>query len=721
MEPGSTAGWLALPSPQAPTPHGRRRALLIGINDYVNPDIPDLRGCENDVLLLRHVLERRYGFDEVEVLLDRQATRAAILDRLREVVTATGPDDFLFVHYSGHGSQQADQNGDEQDDGLDETLVASDSRHGEVIDIVDDEIDDLLAGLDRAAQCVISLDACHSGTGTRETTALRTRDLPPDPHGERYRNLQVVRRRGGSPYLLITSALPREPALDGPVEGAPHGLFTLALARVLAEQPLPGEGDLSRCSVASCEVQSLAVYRDIVDGLGCAHRASTPTFAFVGFHDPLESKRRWQSPLLPMPRPGHGARLPWLSAHGSGEHVRLQDGARLGAAVGSCWALFGPGETAFAAGGALAWGTIEGHDGDDARLVLQGDDSRTRAYDDCRAVRIAPGDGRVDVPVKLQVPVADQQRARAALRQFTPRARLVPSDPGTMASFVLRKEGASGRYEVLAGDERTAVDVRDTLEDAARVVARTLTATQLLALQNPTSTLRVSISTDLFGSTVEDREVGVMRPKRRPPLDAGYHTYREEDGVSARNCLQVHVEVDRQCYVTIVDVDARGVLNLLFPNEMSEENGYLPDGLIPGGVRVSIPDAVRDDCQAGFLLPFLTSGHETIRAFACTELATAQRIRDAVREARARQQAAPDDPSAVDDVLRRLRDDLTRVSLREVGVMGVGVVTNRPRRRPQVSDGGGAGEGRDDEAATPQNGGDWRAASVSFDVAEAGR
>ena len=37
-------------------------ALLVGINDYTDKDIPDLGGCENDVRLMREALSELYGF-----------------------------------------------------------------------------------------------------------------------------------------------------------------------------------------------------------------------------------------------------------------------------------------------------------------------------------------------------------------------------------------------------------------------------------------------------------------------------------------------------------------------------------------------------------------------------------------------------------------------------------------------------------------------------------
>ncbi|MCB9884010.1 MAG: caspase family protein [Planctomycetes bacterium] len=696
--------------PQADAPRGQRRALLIGINDYVNPDIPDLRGCVNDVALIEHVLERRYGFEEVRVLRDREATRAAILRELQRVVDATDRDDFLFVHYSGHGSQQQDQSGDEAQDGLDETLVACDSRSGDVPDILDDEIDAILSGL-RTSNAVISFDACHSGTGTRALSELRTRDVPPDPRAALYRRGDDVGTRGGAArYLAITSALARERALDGPVDGTAHGLFSLALGRVLAEQPLPGEGARRRASVAECERMVIAGYRDIVDALGCTHRASTPAFELIGFDDDVAGqRRRLEGALLPAPRPGRGARFPWLAVQGDGKTWFLEGADARGVTPGSCWAIFAPGEASFERG-ALAWGEVGAVRGGRAALTLRGGADLQRSFADCRAVRIAPARDAGAPRVRLELAGDDRARARDLLARLSPRAAVV-ADDAAGANFIFRRLDAGSGFVVLAGDETSAVAERATLDEAARVVARTLTASRLLALDNPTSSMRVRVCTDLVGGEVEDREIGVLRARRKPAAD-GYRVYRDGDPVEARNCLQVHVEADQDCYVTVVDVDAQGRVGLLFPNELSEESGWLPQGLVPAGLRVSIPDAVREDNAAGFLLPFLTAGSETIRVFATSDAATAERIRDAVRQAHRLQKEAPDDAAAVEDVLGALREELMRATfgLREIGVMGVGVVPNKPRRQPAE-----ASATADEPAAAA---GDWTAASINFRVAE---
>ncbi len=55
-----------------------KRALLVGINRYPDP-ADELRGCVNDVVLMRETLERRYGFTDPGAFRVLTARRQAFL------------------------------------------------------------------------------------------------------------------------------------------------------------------------------------------------------------------------------------------------------------------------------------------------------------------------------------------------------------------------------------------------------------------------------------------------------------------------------------------------------------------------------------------------------------------------------------------------------------------------------------------------------------------
>jgi metacaspase-1 len=102
------------------------RAVLIGINRYQVPG-SDLRGCVNDVKNLGHALTMYYGFSAQDItsLTDLQATKKAMQSTIKKLITGGKKGDVLLLHYSGHGSNVPDDNGDEADH-RDEILCPTD-------------------------------------------------------------------------------------------------------------------------------------------------------------------------------------------------------------------------------------------------------------------------------------------------------------------------------------------------------------------------------------------------------------------------------------------------------------------------------------------------------------------------------------------------------------------------------------------------------------------
>ena len=156
------------------------KSLLVGINRYKLPGA-DLRGCINDVTNLRDCLLKYFGAmaGDTRVLTDERATRQGILDGLKWLIKGAKAGDRLLFHYSGHGSQIRDLNGDEVKDRMDEVLCPHDMDWDKGF-ISDDELDALFRELPKGVNLEVLLDSCHSGTGTRELTALA--QLPQDQY-----------------------------------------------------------------------------------------------------------------------------------------------------------------------------------------------------------------------------------------------------------------------------------------------------------------------------------------------------------------------------------------------------------------------------------------------------------------------------------------------------------------------------------------------------------
>jgi hypothetical protein len=164
---------MALPLPSDPPPKGKstKKALVIGIDYVGTPN--ELQGCVKDAVNMAHFLSRA-GYHTIHMLVDRSMpdsvaadvvavpTYRNIVAGLRWLYDNAAPGDSLFLHYSGHGTHVADQNGDEED-GEDEALVPLDSDAAGLL--LDDELQQILCEFPLTGvrlRCV--LDCCHSGT-----------------------------------------------------------------------------------------------------------------------------------------------------------------------------------------------------------------------------------------------------------------------------------------------------------------------------------------------------------------------------------------------------------------------------------------------------------------------------------------------------------------------------------------------------------------------------
>lgn len=155
-----------------------KRAVLIGINRYQVPG-SDLRGCVNDVKNLKQALTTYYGFSAQDIisLTDLQATKKAMQSAIKKLIVRGKKGDVLVLHYSGHGSNVPDDNGDEADY-RDEILCPTDLDWNDPLR--DDWLRKILNKLRSGMSLTVIMDCCHSGTNTRAIT-------PPDaPIKERF-------------------------------------------------------------------------------------------------------------------------------------------------------------------------------------------------------------------------------------------------------------------------------------------------------------------------------------------------------------------------------------------------------------------------------------------------------------------------------------------------------------------------------------------------------
>jgi len=222
--------------------------LLVGINDYAAP-LPKLKGCIKDIDLIEAYLHEFCASEyhlKIRRLENASATYANIKNGFREHLAAAGSSDIAWFHFSGHGSEEkaAPEFLALQPNGKDQTLICIDSGKGGVPHLADKELAVLLHEVATRDQTgpphiVVSLDCCHSGSGTRDagedimwsTRAAptsgqsRTLDSYADGYYAKQKSLEVPSAR----HVLLSACKSVQTAGDMPQGGA----FTTGLIKAL--------------------------------------------------------------------------------------------------------------------------------------------------------------------------------------------------------------------------------------------------------------------------------------------------------------------------------------------------------------------------------------------------------------------------------------------------------------------------------------------------------
>lgn len=155
------------------------KALFVAIDKYPSNSGWTEIHATNDYKLVLPML-KHYGYKEADitVLLNEKATKSNIIKALSAMCNHAKAGDYIYIHFSCHGQQMIDDNGDEPD-GLDEALIPYDARRRYLKGIYEGENhlrDDQLAiflnklrtKIGTKGNVTVVLDACHSGTADRD-------------------------------------------------------------------------------------------------------------------------------------------------------------------------------------------------------------------------------------------------------------------------------------------------------------------------------------------------------------------------------------------------------------------------------------------------------------------------------------------------------------------------------------------------------------------------
>ncbi|MCU0493934.1 MAG: caspase family protein, partial [Chloroflexaceae bacterium] len=234
-------------------------ALLVGINEYKNPQITPLRGCVPDVEAVERFLVGQLDVPtrQITMLRNGEATYAAVIAAFESLRKQAPKEAQVLVYFSCHGSQAPAVDPTIEADGLDETLVLHDSRTEGVYDLLDKELGYLLDQLvQKELYVTVVLDSCHSGSGTRapeERVRLTMRDARTRPLELVYGGAQALalaktRQLGGdwvnpgtgeASYVLLAGCRDEQRSREMEFDGQPRGLMSYYLLDELSKRLRP--------------------------------------------------------------------------------------------------------------------------------------------------------------------------------------------------------------------------------------------------------------------------------------------------------------------------------------------------------------------------------------------------------------------------------------------------------------------------------------------------
>lgn len=195
---------------------GITKAMVIGISDYQDDGIPDLKYADKDAREFVKYLKSNGGGrlkdEQIRLLTNEQATTAQIYSELDWLMEACGPDDQAVIYFSGHGDVETKT---KRQQGF---LLAYDTPPTNYmigalrLNDLNNYLETIVEG---NAKIIVITDACHSGNlaGGREGVGATAQAL----------SAQFLNQ------VKIMSCQPHELSLEGEQWGGGRGVFSFHL------------------------------------------------------------------------------------------------------------------------------------------------------------------------------------------------------------------------------------------------------------------------------------------------------------------------------------------------------------------------------------------------------------------------------------------------------------------------------------------------------------
>lgn len=194
----------------------RKVAVVIGVNDYVDPDVPSLDTALPDAQAIGQQLQDQFGYSVKTI---PNGTRADIVGALNSLAREVGPNDSVTVYYAGHGYLN-------EKTGAGYWIPADGKAASPANWLSNRDITRLLNNIP-ARQMMLVSDSCYSGSLTKEVLTGSTAIANPS---------DVLNRR----TVTVMSSGGEEPVSDEGKNG--HSIFAFNFMNALKNIKTVGAG-----------------------------------------------------------------------------------------------------------------------------------------------------------------------------------------------------------------------------------------------------------------------------------------------------------------------------------------------------------------------------------------------------------------------------------------------------------------------------------------------
>lgn len=210
-------------------------ALIVGIGAYSN--LSPLQGAVNDTNAVATILKEKFRFpeDRIFLLLDQDATKSTIFERLERLARLAQPNDRVIFFFAGHGCTRENVIGGQI--GYIASVESQEDDWNSFIRIED--VTRYSLDLIAAKHIFYVFDACFSGLAVTRQAATSELDIP-----RWIADCMTHRTR-----QVLTAGLAEQPVGDLIEDG--HSIFTSYFLRSLAGEARGSEGEITATRVMS--------------------------------------------------------------------------------------------------------------------------------------------------------------------------------------------------------------------------------------------------------------------------------------------------------------------------------------------------------------------------------------------------------------------------------------------------------------------------------------